>query len=305
MSIFLQTFLSKRIFIVFLILLLCKISSAQDNHSKWKIKPSVGLNQAKFDWSIAGNSSGTNPNILSELIWQELKGPAFGLDIQYNITNRLRIKTINQYTSITKGAAEDTDYAEDNRQNAFYFDRFNAGKGYLFGTYLQLSYEALTIDLVSINPIIGFSYGQHQFHLLETGSNAMTTGLNSTYQTRYKGFDLGFESALELKAFNITAGILGGFYSYLAKANWNLIPDFAKPVSFTQKANAFALKGYANLSVPLNKSLELTLDYQINTINTHAGVDKAYFINQPVEETQFNGASFSGNTIALGINIIF
>lgn len=305
MSIFLQTFLSKRIFIVFLISLLCKVSSAQNEISKWKIKPSVGLNHAKFDWSIAGNSSGTNPNILSELIWQELKGPAFGLDIQYNITNRLRIKAINQYTSIIKGAAEDTDYADDNRQNAFYFDRFNAGKGYLFGTHLQLSYQALTIDLVSINPTIGFSYDQHQFHLLETGSNVMTAGLNSTYQTRYKGFNLGFESTLELKAFNITAGILGGFYSYLAKANWNLIPDFAKPVSFMQKANAFALKGYANLSVPLNKSLQLTIDYQINNINTRAGVDKAYFINQPVEETQFNGASFSGNTIAVGINILF
>lgn len=305
MSIFLQTFSSKRIFIFVLILLLCKISSAQNEIPKWKIKPSVGLNQSKFDWSIAGNLSGNSPNILSELIWQELKGPVFGLDIQYNMTNRLRIKAIHQYTKITKGEVKDTDYADDNRQNAFYFDRFDAGKGYLSGTRLQINYQAVTFGGVGISPIIGLSYDQHQFHLLETDNNVMTTGLNSTYQTKYKGFDLGFEGTLALKAFNITAGILGGFYSYSAKANWNLIPDFAKPVSFTQKANAFALQGYANLAIPLSKSFQLTLDYQINTMNTNAGVDKAYFMYRPIEETRFNGANFSRNTASLGLNLLF
>lgn len=278
---------------------------AQNTPNKWEIKPAIGIQQAKSDWSIAGNASGTSPNILSELIWKNLKGPGFGLDIKYHITDRLIVKTSNQYSSITKGEAEDTDYADDNRQNPFYFDLLNANKGYLFNTNLQLSYQLLNSAQFAFSPIIGLSYNEQKFYLLESASNINSEGLNSTYQTRYKGFDFGMEGTFKARSFRITAGILGGFYKYAAKANWNLIPDFAKPVSFTHAANSFALNGNVNLAVPLNKMLQLEIDYKINNINTYSGVDRAYFNNKQAEETQFNGANFRANTIALGLNFSF
>ncbi|QIL39940.1 outer membrane beta-barrel protein [Pedobacter sp. HDW13] len=287
------------------LLLFCKTALAQNTPNKWEIKPSIGIQQAKSDWSIAGNASGTSPNILSELVWKNLKGPNFGLDAKYHITNRLSIKTGSQYSNITKGEVEDTDYADDNRQNAFYFDLLDANKGYLFNTSLQLSYQLLNLDRFAINPIIGLSYNQQKFHLLESASNINSAGLNSTYQTRYKGFDFGLEGTFKAKSFRVTAGILGGFYTYSAKANWNLIPDFQKPVSFTHAANSFALNGNINLAVPLNKTLQIELDYKINNINTYSGVDRAYFNNKQAEETQFNGANFRANTIALGLNFSF
>ncbi|WP_175632974.1 omptin family outer membrane protease [Pedobacter ghigonis] len=287
------------------LLLFCEAALAQNTKKKWEIKPSIGIQQAKSDWSIAGNASGTSPNILSELIWKNLKGPSFGLDIKYHITDRLTVKTSNQYGNITKGEVEDTDYADDNRQNAFYFDLLNANKGYLFNSSLQLSYQLFSFDQFAVNPIIGLSYHQQKFHLLESASNITSAGLNSTYQTRYKGFDFGLEGTFKAKSFRVTAGILGGFYTYSAKANWNLIPDFQKPVSFTHAANSFSISGNVNLAVPLNKTLQLELDYKINNINTYSGVDRAYFNNKQPEETQFNGANFRANTIALGLNFSF
>ncbi|RQO64213.1 hypothetical protein DBR40_25860 [Pedobacter sp. KBW01] len=287
------------------LLLFCKTALAQNTPNKWEIKPSIGIQQAKSDWSIAGNASGTSPNILSELVWKNLKGPNFGFDVKYHITNRLSIKAGSQYSNIAKGEVEDTDYADDNRQNAFYFDLLDANKGYLFNTSLQLSYQLLNLDRFAINPIIGLSYNQQKFHLLESASNINSAGLNSTYQTRYKGFDFGLEGTFKAKSFRVTAGILGGFYTYSAKANWNLIPDFQKPVSFTHAANSFALNGNINLAVPLNKTLQIELDYKINNINTYSGVDRAYFNNKQAEETQFNGANFRANTIALGLNFSF
>lgn len=278
---------------------------AQNTPTKWEIKPAIGIQQSKFDWSIAGNASGTNPNILSELIWKNLKGPAFGLDVKYHITDRLTVKTSNQYSNTTKGEAEDTDYADDNRQSAFYFDLLNADKGYLFNTNLQLSYQLLNSEQFAFSPVIGLSYNQQKFYLLESASNPNSAGLNSSYQSRYKGFDFGLEGTFKAKLFRISAGILGGFYKYSAKANWNLIPDFQKPVSFTHAANSFALSGNANLAIPLNKMLELELDYKINNINTYTGVDRAYYNNRKTEETQFNGANFRANTIALGLNFMF
>jgi outer membrane protease len=295
----------KQILTILILTSVANVVLAQNSPPKWSLKPYVGIQQSKFDWSIAGNAAGTNPNILSELVWKNLKGPSFGLDVKYNITDRLSIKAINQYSRITKGEAEDTDYADDNRQNAFYNDKFNANKGYLFNTDLQLSYRALSFNNFSINPIVGLSYNQQRFYLLESTDSPGSIGLNSTYQTKYKGFDVGTEVVFKTKSFSVSAEILGGFYTYSAKANWNLIPDFAKPVSFTQKANSFALTGNINLSVPLNKSLQLALDYKINNIKTYSGTDRAYFTNRPGEETRFNGAKFTKNAAFLGIDFSF
>ena len=208
-------------------------ASAQDNPYKWEVKPYTGIQHSRFDWSIAGNAVGTSPNVLSELIWRNLKGPSFGLDIKYNITEQLSIKAANQYSSITKGEAEDTDYADDNRQSAFYFDLLNANKGYLYDTDLQLSYQLFKFGDFNINPIVGLSYHQQKFHLLESANNPDSKGLNSTYVARYKGFDFGAELVLKMQKFSISATVLSGFYTYSAKANWNLIPDFANAVSFT------------------------------------------------------------------------
>jgi len=278
---------------------------AQSMSKKWEIKPSIGIQQSKFDWSIAGNASGTSPNILSELIWKNLKGPGFGLDVKYHITDRLMVKTSNRYSNIAKGEAEDTDYADDDRQGAFYYDLLNANKGYLLNTSLQLSYMVFNSTQFAVSPTIGLSYNEQKFYLLESAGNINSAGLNSTYQSRYKGFDFGFEGTFKTKSFRITAGILGGFYKYSAKADWNLIPDFQKPVSFTHAANSFSLNGNVNLAIPLNKCLQLELDYKINNINTYTGVDKAYFNNRQAEETQFNGANFRANTVALGLNFSF
>ncbi|WP_230146636.1 hypothetical protein [Pedobacter sp. Bi126] len=286
-------------------LLICQTASAQKNPYKWEVKPYAGIQQSRFDWSIAGNAAGTSPNVLSELIWKNLKGPGFGLDIKYNITDQLSIKATNQYSSITKGDAEDTDYADDNRQSAFYFDLLNANKGYLYDADLQLIYQLFKFGDFNINPIVGLSYHQQKFHLLESATNPDSKGLNSTYVARYKGFDFGAELVLKMQKFSIGATVLGGFYTYSAKANWNLIPDFAKPVSFTHKANSFSLSGDINLAIPLNKSLRIEVDYKINNIKTYSGVDKAYFNSRPTEETQFNGASFRKNAVLLGLNFSF
>ncbi|MBE5319574.1 hypothetical protein IM793_10410 [Pedobacter sp. MR2016-19] len=288
-----------------ILILSCKVVSAQDTPHRWSVKPYIGLQQSKFDWSIAGNAAGTSPNVLSELIWKNLKGPGFGLDIKYNITRRFNVKATNQYSSITKGEAEDTDYADDNRQNAFYYDLLNANKGYLYDADLQFSYQLLKLGQFNINPIVGLSYHQQKSHLLESANNPDSKGLNSTYQARYKGFDFGTELVLKMQKFSIGATVLGGFYTYSAKANWNLIPDFAKPVSFTHKANSFSLSGDINLAVPLNNSLQVEVDYKINNINTYSGVDKAYFNSRATEETQFNGANFRKNAILLGLNFSF
>ncbi|SES18056.1 hypothetical protein [Pedobacter rhizosphaerae] len=290
---------------LFLFTLLNLKAIAQTDSLKWSIKPTVGFQKSNFDWSIAGNAAGTSPNILSELIWKDVKGLGLGLDIGYKVIKNLTLKTSSEYYNISSGKATDTDYADDNRESAFYNDVLNAGKGHLFKTNLQLSYQALRMDQFSVNPTVGVAYRQQEFYLLESLSNANTAGLKSTYKTAYTGIDLGAEFRFNTKSFQISAEVLAGFYKYSAKANWNLIPDFEKPVSFTHKANSFSLAGNLNLSVPLNKNLSLELSYKINRIDTHSGVDRAFYVNQPPEETLFNGATFNTNALLLGLSFKF
>ena len=102
MSIALRNFSLKPFFACLILILFYQVSFAQDVLHKWEVKPYVGIEQARFDWSIAGNTAGTNPNILSELIWKNLKGPGFGLNVKYLITNRLSVKETTSIVILPK-----------------------------------------------------------------------------------------------------------------------------------------------------------------------------------------------------------
>ncbi|TCC93259.1 hypothetical protein EZ428_00355 [Pedobacter frigiditerrae] len=276
-----------------------------DTLKKWNIKPFVGLHNTNCDWSIAGNSAGKNPNILSELIWDNLKGFGFGIEVKYTLPKNLSLKASSEYYKIKKGQATDTDYADDNRESPFYSDVLNADKGHLFNSSLHLSYQALTFGKLNISPIIGIAYNQQEFQLLESINNPSTAGLNSTYKVKYRGFDFGTAIIFKNRLFNLSLEVLGGFYKYGAEANWNLIPDFEKPVSFIHKANSFKLAGDLNLSVPINKQLKVELDYKIHQMKTHAGIDRAFYINEAPKETLFNGATLNTNALCLGLSFNF
>ena len=276
-----------------------------DAVKKWNIKPFVGLQNTNFDWSIAGNSAGKNPNILSELIWTDLKSTGFGAEVKYQLPKNLNLKASSEFYTITKGEATDTDYADDNRESVFYNDILTADKGHLFNSSLQLSYQALAFKKLSISPIVGLAYNQQEFQLLESINNPSTAGLNSTYKVKYRGFDFGTAIVFKNRLFNLSLEVLAGFYKYGAEANWNLIPDFEKPVSFIHKANSFKLAGDLNLSVPINKQLKLELDYKINQMKTHSGIDRAFYIDEEPKETLFNGATLKTNALCLGISISF
>ncbi len=302
---------SKVIFSKFILLLVCLITlniplQAQvENAKKWTIKPLLSLHQTNFDWSIAGNAAGTDPNILSELIWKDLKGPGLGLEVHYALPKKIHLKTTNEYYMITKGRVSDTDYADDNRESPFYSDLLNADEGHMLNLNLQLIYEAFTFGKVNINPTVGVAYSQHKFQLLESVNNPSTAGLNSSYKITQRGFDFGTAIGFKHTLFNLSATILGGFYKYGAKANWNLIPDFEKPLSFQHRANSFKITGKFNGSIPLNKQLKLELEYKVTKVDTHSGIDRAFYINELPKETLFNGSKLRTQALSLGISYNF
>lgn len=278
-------------------------SVSQEINSNLNLKPYLGYHYSDFDWSIAGNSAGNSPNILSELIWTNLQGPSVGLDISYRISKRLSCIISSQYTTITKGRVEDSDYADDDRENVFYYDVFNADKGYLYDLSSEISYRLAEFRQLSLHPMLGISYKQQTFFLLEREINLESVGLNSNYKVKNVGINFGANIILTKRGFQLGLKILAGFYQYSAKANWNLIPEFAKPVSFVHDANSTSLSGDLNLSIPLNNRLWLEFDVKLKQTKTHSGNDTAYFINQSSERTKFNGANFMQHGASIGFSL--
>ena len=51
---------------------------------KLQLSFSTGHQQEDFHWSIAGNTSGQNPNVLSELKWKNVSGEDFSAAMRWN-----------------------------------------------------------------------------------------------------------------------------------------------------------------------------------------------------------------------------
>ncbi|WP_443944747.1 hypothetical protein ACJVDH_17790 [Pedobacter sp. AW1-32] len=295
----------KNYFLILLLVFAAQLGFAQSPSGKWSIKPAVGFQTTNFDWSIAGDANGGNPNVLSEVIWQNLKGMQYGLDIQYKLSDKFGIKAVAQYGNFGKGSATDTDYADDNRQRPFYEDQLNSNKGNIFSTGLQINYRLWQYKNFSLTPLLGISYLHQRYYLLASESNPNSAGLNSTYTISNRGWDFGTEIGFREKHFALSATVIGGFYTYAATASWNLIPTFAQPISFTQDANSFRFETKFNLSVPITSDLSAELDYRINKLNTKTGVDRTFYTDAPGDETQFNGGTLRNNSLQVGLNFRF
>src|SRR5436190_22045346 len=73
----------------------------------------TGFTSEDFQWSIAGNSKGHNPNIYSELTWKKLRGPYFNLSSEWNFWKAFIAKGEFGYATIISGHVTDRDYEGD------------------------------------------------------------------------------------------------------------------------------------------------------------------------------------------------
>ena len=131
-------------------------------------------------------------------------------------------------------------------------------------------------------------------------------GLNSTYETRWKGPWVGVDLSIRPSE----KWFLFGSFEYHwadfnAEANWNLRSDLAHPKSFEQMAdgNGIVLSLGCDYYIRHNVSLNLGLDYQ--DWSTDPGVDRVFFSNGTVSETRLNEVNWESGAIRFGITFHF
>jgi hypothetical protein len=244
----------------------------------------LGYRAGQLDWNIAGDSSGNNPDVLSELTWRDLQILDLELEAQGINGDGYYFRGSGHFGRVLAGENQDSDYAGDNRTLEFSrsindIDGSNVW-GFKLGVGKEIPFGAK--QQKRIIPLIGYSYQVQDMRMTDGNqvvpNSGAFPGLNSSYETTWAGLWVGADLQFDLSGgAQLQASFEAHWPQFDAQANWNLRDDFTHPVSYEHEADA---KGYV-LALDWRKPLlagrwvmGLSLDYEI--WRTEAGKDTTY-----------------------------
>ena len=289
----------KRLFIIIAISLITQLNYAQKVKKPINIYLGTALTQDQISWSIAGNSSGNNPNILSEVSWKNLKGTAITVGLELPVFKNLYLKGGFSRSFIKSGKATDTDYAQDNRTNPVFNAALNGEDGYLTNYQLNLGYH-FYVGGLKLSPNFGYSNHIQYLHLTDND----LPDLNSTYKTLWNGLTAGLDVSKNISRFDIYTVFNYHQVNYNATANWNLIDEFKHPISFRHIAKGFGLTSDFYLLYQTKKYVSPFINFGFCYWSTGAGIDELYYNDGRIAKTRLNDVSRNGYNLGLGLKII-
>lgn len=260
----------------------------------------AGYQSQKFDWSIAGDASGTNPNILSELIWEHKREicaeitPNFQLGKSWLFHLPLR----GSYT--IDGEVSDSDYEENNRKGRSFFTKASSNGSYSLRAIPSLG------PMISLRPNaqlilqLTYSYTIDKYYLRDKKN------LNSYYTTTYSGPGISIKiNCLSNKKTTITGMTNIEIINYCATANWNLIKDFSHPTSFEHKAKGIIISPSLKLTNKINKGISLISEFRSYALSSGKGIDTLYKSDGSKIKTMLNGVNQTRFSLSTGILLCF
>jgi len=244
-----------------------------------------------FRWSIAGNSSGQEPNILSELIYNPIHAAGFHVAAAYKPYRRFLLTTSFSRLQTFKGSATDIDYNGDNRTDYIPPDRgdtlFNSHNGNMQQYDIALSYSIFENNIFEVRTGAGFNYSKELFYLRD---DAMPD-LNTTYETKWQSARIFVNGTVRLTPhLRVAPEVSFQPGTYDAVANWNIQEDFQHPVSFIHQANSSGWNYRAQLGYQFNSHIAINGTWSYSDWRTEKGIDRLFLKNGTSPETQMNGA---------------
>ena len=275
-----------------------------------------GYRVDRLDWNIAGDINGKNPDVLSELTWNDLKshqlsarGKMILLNDQMPFGRVLRLGA--SYGEIYAGANQDSDYDGNGRTQEFSRSNNQADSGKVWdgsaGVGLVFFNQARTLALT---PLVGYSL--HAQNLTMTDGYQTVpglgpfAGLHSTYETKWRSDWLGLDlDYIPSPYFDLHGGVEVHSGKYRADADWNLRSDLAHPRSFSHTSDS-ATGLVANIGVRTGgDNVFLTLDYSYQKWQAKDGVDRTYFLDGTVRDTKLNEVNWQASSINTGVTVRF
>lgn len=298
--------------------------SEKQTKASFRIESEVAVGNSyrrdELDWNIAGNINGNNPNILSELTWEDLE--IYQLKFLYAgvFPGIFYLRGYVGCGWIFDGKNQDSDYLGDNRTLEFSRSNNSSDDGDVLDASLGIGYpfrfgKGLTAD---IRPVVGYSYHEQNLTITDGYQTIATPGitppegpfggLDSTYETQWygpwMGMDLRFTSTnLKPVIYGIEA-LLNFEYHWAdveAEADWNLRTDFAHPKSFAHEADGEGIIISSGVNLYFTSNLALNFGYNYQDWSTDEGVDTVFFADGATVKTQLNELNWKSHAIEIGI----
>jgi hypothetical protein len=278
----------------------------------------AGYRRDDLDWNIAGDTSGNNPNVLSELTWDDLESYQVKFQGSLAIPNIIALRGYADYGWIFDGENQDSDYAGDNRTYEFSRSNNNADDGEVWDASLAIGYPFRTGQTViaTFTPLVGYSQHEQKLKITDgyqtippVGSFA---GLDSSYDTEWKGPWIGMDMRFRTKKSSNFAERIETYLSYEyhwadyhAEANWNLRDDFQYPKSFEHDADGNGWIIGAGLNFILQRNIALNFDFDYQNWSAKDGTDKVFFADGTTAKTRLNEVNWSSYALGLGLEVRF
>ncbi len=268
------------------------------------ISPSIQYGQESLRWSVAGDTDGQNPNILSELIWKKLQGVRAGLTIRKRLSGRFSVQADMSYMGIASGGVSDTDYRADNRQDISYEERLRSDKGYVLSFDAVVQYDVYRVFPMVVTTFVGFTNSYQHLFMLDN-AEALVEGktLKTTYTPHWYGATAGGRFTFYVGKTVFCLEFSGDLMRYAARANWNLREEFAHPVSFKHRATGYGVNGALRIAYPLWTNVHITFNAGMAYADTGDGEDKTFYANGKQVYTMLNGVVRRSYHAGIGLKI--
>ncbi|MFV0607337.1 MAG: hypothetical protein ACK5NK_16030 [Niabella sp.] len=282
------------------LLIATKTINAQQPTKMFSLEISPEFRKENFRWSIAGNEQGTNPNILSELIFNPIRAKGFHIDAGYTPFPNSSFHIYYNRLFTYNGEATDFDYDGDNRTQPSSQLYLQSNKGFMRSTGFTAHEHFFSQNTISLIAGIGFDLTRELFYLTDINDSF----LNTTYEANWNGPLLTAKGIWNINRFlSIGSSLTGRYLFYNAKANWNLVESFQHPVSFTHKAAGWGLDYDLGATAKLSNTVKLSIINRYSFWKTKKGLDKLYQSDGQILRAQMNGAI--KKSIGLGIKAGF
>lgn len=272
-----------------------------------QLAPYIGLSKQKFNYNIAGNEKGTDPNILSELKWNKILAREIGgnLKVRYK---RIIFKSTFIYSKTLSGSVSDIDYAEDNRRSIFSEQYFSNHKGSGRTINLMLGYNLVKKNSYLIDLLVAYEHVSNRLFLLNEKHLAETDpiyqpNLNSYYKYRHPNLGGVLNSNYSISRFiNLSLELSAYGTFYYAYGNWNLRKDFNQPISYEHKGKGVKLSSSIAANIILTDCLGLGFGYSFAKQNLKSGQDVLFLTNGEALKTRLNQINDGKNTFFITLN---
>ena len=308
--------------LVFFLLLLANIDffsyldPAQAADIKTDISLSTGYRVDDLSWNIAGDISGSNPNVLSELTWSDLETLQATLSARALVNDWLYLRGSFGYGCIRSGDNQDSDFDGNHRTQEYSRSNNSADDGSVLDAVFGIGYQFEVISRkLKLIPLIGYSYHEQNltmtngFQTISTPAHVPPTppygplpGLDSSYDAKWTGPWLGIDLSFEItESFTLSGSLEYHWAEYEAEANWNLIPFLSHPGSFKHDAEGKGFLITLGAEYLLTGPWSLNMAFSYQKWSAESGFDRLHYANGSIAETRLNEVNWDSYALMLGL----